>query len=249
MFVLSSRTKALGAVLITGFASFGITAAAITAVSAEAASSSIPAATASASPSATSTPKAVPTLAIGSVKSILGGQAISFPVDAYKASPASENLVLSAEYDAMKSCMAQFGIGFAAPKSGWTVPTVNHDYDRLFGLIDLAEAQKYGYHTGQTLLADGEAAPASTSSADPNASQPNYLAVAMGDPSVPQVNGLAVPKGGCIAEARSKLADTSTAESLYENAVNYGLTQSDADSRVIAAFGSWSACVKKAGFS
>ncbi|MDQ1582899.1 MAG: hypothetical protein QOF36_953, partial [Microbacteriaceae bacterium] len=249
MFVLSFRAKVLGAVLGTGVASFGILAAAITVASAQAAALSTPAATSSASPSASVSPKAVPELAIGPVATITSGQGISLPADAYKASPANENLVLSAEYQAMKSCMARYGIAFDAPASTWTVPATNHDYDRLFGLINLAEAQKYGYHTGETLLSSGEAAPPSTPAADPNESTPNYLAVAMGDPSVPKVNGLAVPNGGCISEARSKLGDSSTAQTLYENAINYGLTQSDADSRVIDAFGSWSACMKNAGFS
>lgn len=246
MFVLSSRAKALG-VMLVGVASFGITAAVITTASAQAAPPTPVAA--SASPSASAAPRVVPELAIGPVVSITSGQGISLPVDAYKARPASENLVLKAEYHAMKSCMARYGLGFDPPAAAWSVPATNHDYDRLFGLINLTEAQQYGYHTGEQLLPDGEAAPSSTPAADPNASTPNYLAVAMGDPSVPKVKGLAVPKGGCITEARSKLGDTSTAETLYENAVNYGLAQSDADSRVVAAFGSWSVCMKNSGFS
>ena len=248
MFFLNSRTKTLGTVLV-GVAAFGITAAAVTAVSAQAAPAAPAVATASPSASASASPRSVPELAIGAVATIASGRDIALPVDTYKASPASQNLVLKAEYSAMKSCMARYGVDFGAPAGSWTVPAINHDYDRLFGLINLAEAQQYGYHTGEQLLATGEAAPSSTAAADPNESAPNYLAVATGDPAVPNVKGLAVPKGGCITEARSKLGDTSTAEALYENAVNYGLSQSDADSRVIAAFGSWSACMKNAGYS
>jgi len=191
----------------------------------------------------------VPELAIDQVATITSGQGISFPVDAYKAGPKTENLVLSAEYKAMKSCMARYGIGFNAPAASWTVPVTNHDFDRLFGVINLAEAQGYGYHTGETLLPSGEAVASSPPAADPNESTPNYMAVATGDPVVPKVNGLATPKGGCVAEARAKLGDSSTAETLYEHAVNYGLTQSDADGRVLVAFGAWSSCMKKSGFS
>lgn len=245
MFFLNSRTKALGTVLV-GVATFGITAAAITAVSAQAAPATPTATTAS--PSASTPPRAVPELAIGPAATITSGRDIALPVDTYKANPASQNLVLKAEYSAMKSCMARYGVAFDAPAASWTVPATNHDYDRLFGLINLAEAQ-YGYHTGEQVLANGEAAPSSTPAADPNESAPNYLAVAMGDLAVPKVKGLAVPKGGCITEARSKLGDASTAQALYESAVNYGLSQSDADSRVVAAFGSWSACMKNAGYS
>lgn len=249
MFVLSSRAKALGAILIVGVASFGITAALVTAASAQAATPSASASTSSATPTSPVSPTAVPELAIGPVTAIASGQDISFPVDAYKANSASENLVLSAEYKTMKSCIARYGMTFEPPASAWKVPATNHDYDRLFGLINLVEAQKYGYHTGETLLPDGEAVPHSKPAADPSESAPNYLAVAMGDPSVPKVNGLQVPNGGCISEARSKLGDTPAAQALYENTVDYGLAQSDADRRVVAAFGSWSTCMKNAGFS
>jgi hypothetical protein len=245
MLVLSSRTKALGAVLIAGVASFGITAAAITAASAQAEPSNPhPAST-----PATVVPTSVPELAIGPVSAVTSGQAISFPIDSYKVSPTSENLVLSAEYQSMKSCMARYGIDFAAPASDWSVPTVNHDYDRLFGVLDLAEAQNWGYHTGETLLPDGEAAPQATPAADPNAGTPNYLTVAMGSSTPATVNGLKVPSGGCIGQARAQVGDTGAAETLYENAVNYGLDQSNADPRVVAAFASWSTCMKAAGFS
>ncbi|WP_298228427.1 hypothetical protein [Gryllotalpicola sp.] len=248
MFLLSTRVKTLGAVIAAGAAGFGITAAVITAASAQAANPVVPANTVTAAPSSAS-PKAVPELPIGPVTTVTNGKDISLPVDAYKASPSDQNLVLRAEYQEMKSCVARYGLAFDAPAAAWTVPAINHDYDRLFGLIDITDARKYGYHTGEELLPDGESKQSSTGMADPAESAPNYLAVAMGDPSVPEVNGLAVPSGGCIGEARSKLNDDLSAETLYEDAVNYGLAQSDADSRVIAAFGKWSKCMTDAGFS
>lgn len=247
MSVLKSHAKTLGVILGVGVASFAVTATILTAVSAQAAATSP---VVSPSPSASTAPKLVPELAIGQVSTVTSGQEISFPVDAYKASPTSENLVLSAEYQAMKSCMSRYGLDFTYAKAAWTVPATNHDYDRLFGLIDLAEAQKFGYHTGETLLLDGEAV-AATANANPGESAPNYLLAAMGTgaSSGSKVNGQTVPQGGCFAEARSKLGDSSTTQTLYEYAVNYGLAQSDADPRVIAAFGSWSACMGRAGFS
>ncbi len=228
--------------LATGLAGFGLTAAGFTVAVAQVAGVFRSAATSWASP-----PTAVPELALGPIPSITSWREISLPVDSFRESSAARNTVLTAEYQLTKSCMARYGLTFDSPV--WTTPATNSDYYRLFGLLDLVHARKYGYHTGERLLSDGEAAPQPGVTENPSESAPNYLAVVMGDPPGRVVNGRTVPPGGCIGAARSKLGDSSKILNLKEEAIGYGLSQSNADPRVIKAFASWSACMQKAGFS
>lgn len=128
-------------------------------------------------------------------------------------------------------------------------PAENHDYDRLFGILNLAEAKTHGYHMpGDVILDSGESMgskrPMSAAELDTL-----FMDVAMGDGSASKVNEQAVPEGGCITEARSRIGDVGASQRLNEAAINYGLDQSDRDPRVIAAFDSWSACMNDRGFA
>ncbi|MFT4051909.1 MAG: hypothetical protein QM677_06620 [Microbacterium sp.] len=225
--------------------SFGVTAVVVLSTSAQAASSTeTPSATATAQPASLDP---VEELVIGDVTDVGSAEDISGPIDSYRPSAKDENRVLLAEYKAMQSCMKRYGLTFDQPV--WTVPSENHDYDRLFGVLDLSEAQSYGYHVpGDAVLASGETEKGADSKSDSAELDPAFLDVAMGDGETQVVNGQKIPDGGCIAEARAKIGDDYAIQSLYEEAVNYGLSQSDRDPRVIAAFGSWSRCMAAFGF-
>lgn len=238
---LGSKMKSAISAVAIGIVSFGIMTAAIVATSAQAAP---PIAIAN---SAEPDSGPVEELEIGAVVEVRSAQDISFPIDAYRPVPDEQNFIDLAVHEAMQSCMARFGLKFDRPFS--KVPMENHDYDRLFGVLNLAEATTDGYHIpGEVVLASGEAARSEKDPPSADELDPLFLNVASGDGDA-SVNGKTVPEGGCITEARSKLGNVDASQTLYETAVNYGLTQSDRDTRVIAAFRSWSACMKDRGFT
>lgn len=240
---LNSRTKAALSATVVASVSFGITAAVILSTSAQAAPiNPVPDITATPRPASAAPVKE---LAIGEVYPVDSVDDISFPVDAYRPAPDEENRILLAEYGAMRSCMERYGFMFDLPV--WTVPTANHDYDRLFGILDLAEATSYGYHLpGEIVLASGEADKHPNGESDSANQDPVFMDIALGDGPTKTLNGQKVPDGGCMTEARTRLGDDNAIQALVETAVNYGLSQSDSDPRVAAAFDSWSKCM--AGF-
>ena len=206
-------------------------------------SSPLPSASASAS---SSTLEAEP--AIGAVSIIRDWKSIALPVDRYASSDASRNLVLTAEYDVTRACMARFGIDFTAPS--WTnSEKSDSDHYRLFGLMDFSAATRYGYHSSEEVEADGQVGSAHESLNLGGTSPATYMTVFTGDPQGSSVNGQAVPDGGCVGEARSKLHDDLSTQTLTEDATNYGLQMADKDSRVVRAFSTWSKCMSQAGFN
>lgn len=186
---------------------------------------------------------AVSALAIGTVERISRPDQISLPIDDFRPDAASENLVLSAEHALTGACMERFGMSLNVPV--WSVPDQHHDYDRLFGVLSMDEAEAFGYHLpGESPAASG------LGSARPNANpeevKPGYIEVFMGDAD--ELNGITIPDGGCIGEARTTLGDDGELRALIEEAINHGLAQSDLDPRVGAAFAAWSACMANAGY-
>lgn len=252
MLFLSRGARNFGLLVTVAGASFGLAAVGMNLAYATESSSSTsipsPSADTSASPPAFAS-GSVPELNIGQLPSIRTWKDISLPVNHYREDQGVRNEVLTAEYQETKRCAAQYGVAFNVAAPTRPVTAENTDYHRLFGLIDSAAARAYGYHSGEELQKDGESVPTHQATADPSESAPNYFEVVMGDPAGTTVNGLTVPAGGCIAEARSKFGDSAQTDDLYETAIGYGLSQSDRDPRVIKAFASWSACMRTAGYS
>jgi len=242
MYVLKSGWTPTITAGLVGLVSFGITLSVVLASPQGPSSTPAPAST---QPVA-STPQTVEELDIGAVKQVGGAAEIEFPIDDYRPSAEEQNVILRAEYHAMQNCMAKFGLAFDFP--AWSVPLENHDYDRLFGVLDLDETHVFGYHLpGEQRMDSGqgtEKKPGSPSGVDQDT---RFLDVASGD-GAREIDGRAVPRGGCIAEARGAVNDDGARQALYEEAINYGLDQSNRDTRVLDAFGAWSGCMKEQGF-
>ncbi|GAA4057452.1 hypothetical protein GCM10023065_02870 [Microbacterium laevaniformans] len=242
MQLLARRVTAVVITAAIGVVSFGV------ATSVVAQSRVQPAGAGGAAPTgaASDASAAVEELKLGQVTDVRVGSDIVFPVDSYRMSPEDQNVVFLAEHKAMQSCMARFGESFDVPPQ--TVPAESHDYDRLFGVLDLAQAQSTGYHVvGDEILESGEGA--GIAEKDASSLDERALDIAMGDGSDREINGQTVPAGGCISEARSITGDDGSSQALLESTVAYGLRQSDRDPRVLAAFRSWSECMKANGFT
>lgn len=234
MFTLSKRAKQ-GGIVAAGVAALGI-ATIVVVTSIGQSSPSTP----------TGGQQLVPELEIGEIRSISLPDDISLPLDEFRPDAESENAVLKAEHQLTQECMQRFGMSFDGP--AWSVPAKHRDYDRLFGAINLDEAQKFGYQLpGESPSESGLGNLNPEEVLPPNVSEADYMAAFMGEADA--VNGVAIPDGGCVGEARAALGDDYRLQLLIEEGVNYSLTQSNRDPRVTEAFAAWSVCMSDAGYA
>lgn len=192
---------------------------------------------------------AIAEISVGAIPKIRSGADIVLPIDEYWVSADDQNLILRAEHVAMVTCMARFGLD-------WDVPVREVDanvpiHDRLFGVTDLDEVSEYGYHAPGsigTLNADGSINDP-IKEASTVALTEEQDAVASGQAELIEVNGIEIPTGGCITEARSQVGtqDDLVLE-LAESTLAYGAQQADSDPRVLRGFEQWSRCMTKSGY-
>lgn len=190
----------------------------------------------------------VPELRIGAVPTIRSAADISLPIDEYWVPAADQNLVLHAEHEAMVTCMARFGLDWEARVI--EVEAEGFPYDRLFGITDLDEVERYGYHApggGGPVNDDGSMRdPVKEANTVPITEEQD--AVSSGLTERTEVNGIPIPAGGCIAEARSRVGtQNDPVLELTEATIGYGAIQADRDPRVLEAFERWSRCMAASG--
>lgn len=115
--------------------------------------------------------------------------------------------------------------------------------DRRYGITDVGLARSFGYGLGPRDPARA------VRPARPEIGADGENVLSGQGRSV--VNGIAVPEGGCIGEADRNLTEpgTSSVDIRKGNQLNLeSFAQSRQDSRVQAAFRSWSACMEQAGY-
>lgn len=153
-------------------------------------------------------------------------------------------------------CMSRFGF---PPRDPWLdrdamVAEQQESEDRLYGIDSLSEAKTYGYVPA--LYANESQAKEPTESTA-------YLFVYTGNKtgsdappaggwkSPGTFGGLAIPPGGCLGEARTKLwgnPDSQVRDQLAQGLGDSAFNQAIADPRVQALFGQWSACMAQQGY-
>ncbi|GLY01197.1 hypothetical protein [Actinoplanes sp. NBRC 101535] len=162
-------------------------------------------------------------------------RSLTLPLDPYRPDRKQERQI---EYGRMLialKCLQRFGYTIAATAMPQPFPmTVN---ERRYGITDETEAAVYGYRP--PFEAEKPEEPAVTGVA---------LSILNGK----DVSGVDVPEGGCRGEADRELADGADPEAVdWDLAQTLSITslkESRADSRVQAAFGAWSTCMKTAGY-
>jgi hypothetical protein len=154
------------------------------------------------------------------------------PLDDYLPSPAEAAELSQGYRDLLRRCMARFGLDYPPPGPAGGGPTVRNE--RRYGLVDPAAAAIRGYRFATGLP---------TRRPPPALSAAGRTAL---EGSAARVAGLAVPAGGCAAQARRELtaadppgADTGLAEALSVR----GFTAAERDPRVVAAMRAWSGCM------
>lgn len=236
-----TRTRALVSVAVAVIASFAVVGAAIAFASSRQDSHPNTAAAAAA---------ATAEVNIGDIPTIRTGAEITMPIDEYWVPAEDQNLILRAENEAMRLCMARFGLEWDVPPPEVTLDHFAHD--RLFGVVDLNEVKEYGYHapdiSSDMMNPDG-------SMTDPikEASSVKITdeqdAVASGLTELTEFNGIKIPAGGCIAAARTEVGtqDGFVLE-LTETTIGNSAMQADEDPRVLKAFEQWSSCMAESGY-
>lgn len=164
---------------------------------------------------------------------------LDLPLDRSLLTPVEEMEVIKARNTLIERCLARHGLTFAFPPLD---PVRDAGRPRPYGLIDPAEAARFGYR---------DPAMSAPRDASKGARQPEPAVVAVitgterGD-----VGGREVPSGGCAGEADRTLATdaqpgqepVSFALSLHSHKVS-GTTQP-----VTAAAAAWSTCMAEAGY-
>jgi hypothetical protein len=166
------------------------------------------------------------------------GADITLPFDSYFMSTPQANQFDRAARILARDCMKRFGFDWrirtteveAAPKAG------------RYGLIDADAAAAYGYHA-----TPDEAGPVGDAGAKPDAA----MAMVYFGNGPSTYAGQPVPKGGCLGEARGKLAEGGPASlSMQElrGLENELYHKAQVDRRVQAAMAGWRTCMKSAGY-
>ncbi len=179
--------------------------------------------------------------ALGPIPVITSYTQVVLPLDAYAESNDQIQLGTYVSDRLVQRCMRRFGLD-------WTlrVPTPGSNKprnDRRYGIIDAAQAAQYGYSVPESAQPKA-AGPAFTNDQD-------AVLVGRGQQTF---NGVPVPDGGCAGEAQRALAaggpplDTAGRPGLVAQLNHDVGARADGDSRVQAAFGAWSRCMKESGY-
>jgi hypothetical protein len=192
--------------------------------------------------------------------SAAGGEAL-LPINAYTLTTLDIGRMGRARTLLAGSCMRRFGFEFdpqgAGPDGGQSQVKDVGVYGNLrrYGVTDPAAAARYGYHLASTVTGEGSASTLSRSDHGlgelTSAKQAVLFGKTADGKALTQVGGRPLPDGGCLGEARSKIA---TAGELTEAAVVSRISaesfqRSRNDPAVVAAIGQWSACMKSKGYT
>lgn len=180
----------------------------------------------------------------------------SFPIDAYTLDGADLYTIEEAQDQLANQCMSRFGFPPATPSldRDAMVAEQQESEDRLYGIDSLTEAKTYGYVP--EVYANAKLAKPPTESTAwtfvETGSKTGSDAPSPGGWKSPgKFGGLAVPPGGCMGEARTKLwgsPDTQVKDQLAQDLRDSSFNQSMADPRVQALFAQWSACMAQQGY-
>jgi hypothetical protein len=164
----------------------------------------------------------------------------SRPLDPYRVSPENQRNASKAELVLAYRCLRGFGFDGQPPTATGNPPARNAG---LFGIVDEQMAQVRGYHPA-----------AEPSDKERQARErelpPAASAVMMGQ-GQSSYQGKPVPEGGCIGEARRKIAEGGPdikEPRLADNLAIEAYDRSKQDSRVLKVYAEWSVCMKQAGF-
>ena len=202
-----------------------------------------------ASPRSRNPADALPEPQLGKVPKITDWRQVVIPLDAYELGIRDTVLVDRAEHRLVGKCMQRFGLVFDVPFNERDVSGLQITHYRLYGLLDEKSAATYGYHPGPSAQKGGKGSEDSPTSKGGTISRDfaNVLGAKYGGGTFA---GQQIPEGGCYGEAHRRVADGGKVFDplLPEKLAGESFDRAENDSRVIAAYTRWSACMAAAGF-
>jgi len=181
------------------------------------------------------------------------------PLHTYFMSPEEESAVSQAQDVLVAQCMKRFGYDYAVPDFSERVKRARASTDeaesRLYGVTDISAARKYGLGLDLSER-DGDEV---DEQADPSDA---YFLVLMGSksgPRVPQngdispgeIDGIKVPAGGCLGDARKQVTGSigGIAEELGRDLWVQASFRSQSDPKYLAVISEYQACMKQNGYN
>ncbi len=217
--------------------------------------------------SRTSTSTSTGAQAAGAGPSVGSAQSteVILPIDAYTYTMRQAGDIGLARWVLIGRCMRSFGFSYSAGTDAAATTNAiraqiadlgENGNKRRYGIIDIATAQRYGYHLVSTvdhLLPSSR--PAKTGDlhglgqVTPAMDAVLFGQTASGDPPAP-VNGRAVPAGGCIGSTDHQLSALGSVgeDPLTSRISNDSYHLSLTAPAVLAAFGRWTACMAAKGY-
>jgi hypothetical protein len=174
---------------------------------------------------------------------LLDSADLRLPAQDYLLTGAQAALVGRGRLLLIQRCMRRFGVSYAVPEVGAGRYGPRTLTDRRYGITDAALAARDGYRLGarDPALQKRPAVPRLG---------PDAQTALTGD-GRSRIHGLAVPDGGCIAEADRHLAALAPREAdpvLGERLQLGSFEASRQDERVRRVFRAWSSCMRRAGY-
>lgn len=182
---------------------------------------------------------------LGAVPQVDSYDDLVFPLDSYRLSPEQQTTITRADDVLVRECMRRYGFDYELPDRT-SEPELEN---RVIGIVEKDSAARYGYkpagyqeHANRVKEAKSK---------EPEWT-PEMMSVLNGN-GQSKINGVAVPEGGCTAEARTKLGMKLDGNPGDENLVlrleAMAGDMAEADSRLKAAWGKWSTCMADASYN
>ena len=164
-------------------------------------------------------------------------EALALPLDAYAVTPAQRRTIQVAEQSLMTRCLERLGLkaDLPEPPSRPFGPNI-----RRYGIAEEGRARLLGYSAPEITRRPRRP------------DLPRRVEQALSGRGPSMIRGKKVPEGGCEGEAERTL-DAGVSGPKKGNAIVEGLgvatlERSARDSRVLAVFARWSACMKRSGY-
>ncbi|MFF7973632.1 hypothetical protein [Streptomyces sp. NPDC007905] len=164
------------------------------------------------------------------------------PLAVYSYSDAEYEVIESAQQILARDCMKGFGLSYRPAKKSAPGATS----DRRYGISDMADAARYGYH-----LPPQPRDPEPKLGADQRRVLYGNRDGSAGKRGKLEFRGKAVPNTGCLGSAVRQLArphEYPAGVTAASNISSGGFSDSMRDSGVEALFAHWSACMKENGY-
>lgn len=169
---------------------------------------------------------------------------LELPLRRYQASAKKSELISDARDTLVKECMQRLGIKYAPPEAVFPP-----NFDRVIGIISEEDVAIYGYRNKE-----GDEYSAVVDEAkrkEKESPLPGETVSALHGSGQSVINGVEVPKDGCIGEAHRTITkdapDTDSTENSVVRLATDSYRMAEADSRVKALFARWRTCMAAEG--